>query len=257
MQNGYSLHIGVNEIDSDHYEKKVSLLKACHNDAFAYQNIAHTNGYHYSKILLDSAATGANFYTEMELISKLAKSGDIFFLSFSGHGSQKETMDRLEKDGKDDTWCFYDGQILDNQLFEQWQKFEHGVRILVVSDSCHSGTILRDLFQTDLFSQNQTNFTNQVLSRSLESDPFTSPVKASISLLAAVDETRYAQNDGQHGLFTQAVLDVWNKGSFTGNYQDFYNAIAFKLPKRYPPAKMNLGSRNKDFNLQRPFQIHV
>jgi hypothetical protein len=43
----------------------------------------------------------------------------------------------------DETWCLYDGQLLDDELHGAWEKFQAGVRILVFSDSCHSGTVLK------------------------------------------------------------------------------------------------------------------
>src|SRR4030065_82189 len=48
-----------------------------------------------------------------------------------------------EDDGLDETWCLYDGEFLDDELFELWTKFQPGVRILAFSDSCHSGTVLK------------------------------------------------------------------------------------------------------------------
>jgi hypothetical protein len=41
----------------------------------------------------------------------------------------------------DETWVCYDRQLIDDQLYELWGKFKASVRILVLSDSCHSGTV--------------------------------------------------------------------------------------------------------------------
>ena len=43
-------------------------------------------------------------------------------------------------DLEDETWCLYDGELIDDELAELWAHFAKGVRIVVLSDSCHSGT---------------------------------------------------------------------------------------------------------------------
>jgi metacaspase-1 len=67
----------------------------------------------------------------------------LFFLSYSGHGGQIHDSNRDETDGKDETWCLYDGQLIDDELYFELSCFAPGVRVLVLSDSCHSGTVTR------------------------------------------------------------------------------------------------------------------
>jgi metacaspase-1 len=38
----------------------------------------------------------------------------------------------------------YDGELIDDELYAALNKFAAGVRIFVLSDSCHSGAVLRD-----------------------------------------------------------------------------------------------------------------
>ncbi len=45
----------------------------------------------------------------------------------------------------DETWVCYDRQLVDDELYELWGKFKSGVRILALSDSCHSGTVTRKI----------------------------------------------------------------------------------------------------------------
>tara|TARA_Y100000782_G_scaffold115609_2_gene161662 strand:- start:8175 stop:8948 length:774 start_codon:yes stop_codon:yes gene_type:complete len=257
MPTGYSLHIGLNKVDDRNYGKRVKMLSTCRNDALSYCQIAMDNGFRSSKLLLDECATSNNFYHEIELICNQMQAGDFFLLTFSGHGGSIPATDNTEKNGKDETWCFYDGHFLDNQLYLLWQQFRANTRILVISDSCHSGTILRDIFNHDPFSTvSQSSYSLQT-SRGLEHDPFVSPVKASVKLLAAAEEDNLAWNDDKHGMFTNALLNIWNNGLFAGNYIDFYTAIRKRLPEKYPPAQMDLGAPNAAFNQQKPFQIIV
>ena len=74
------------------------------------------------------------------------EAGDIFFVTYSGHGGQVPDLnDEDEKDGSDETWLAYDRQVIDDELFELWTKFKPGVRILVLSDSCHSGSVNKSI----------------------------------------------------------------------------------------------------------------
>ena len=44
----------------------------------------------------------------------------------------------------DETWCLYDGMLVDDELVNLFGFFNKKVRVLMVSDSCHSGTLNRD-----------------------------------------------------------------------------------------------------------------
>ena len=52
---------------------------------------------------------------------------------------------------QDETWCIYsDRQLVDDELYSLWAQFAAGVRIFVLSDSCHSGTVLKQMFYKSL-----------------------------------------------------------------------------------------------------------
>ena len=70
--------------------------------------------------------------------AKSLRAGDLFFLTFSGHGGQVPDVTGDEADKQDETWCLYDGQLIDDELYFELSRFAAGVRILVLSDSCHS-----------------------------------------------------------------------------------------------------------------------
>jgi metacaspase-1 len=57
------------------------------------------------------------------------KPNDIFFLSYSGHGGQvPNTGNDFEPDGFDETWCLYDGELIDDELYTALKQFVKGVR---------------------------------------------------------------------------------------------------------------------------------
>jgi hypothetical protein len=141
---GYAVAIGLNEVSPAHYGGWNGELSGCEPDAMDMQSIAQSQGLNVDVILTDDA-TRSNVLGKLDDLANQLKSGDLLVVSYSGHGGQIPDLNGDETDGLDETWCLYDGQLLDDELYEAWMKFRPGVRILVFSDSCHSGTVLRML----------------------------------------------------------------------------------------------------------------
>ena len=105
--------------------------------------IAKKQGFAANTLLLTQQATVAAVSQAIQNAAKQLSKGDIFFLSYSGHGGQVPDTNRDEDDSKDETWVLYDRQFVDDELHKLYSAFKSGVRILVLSDSCHSGTVTR------------------------------------------------------------------------------------------------------------------
>jgi metacaspase-1 len=138
-----SLHLGLNAVSAAAYEGWTGPLAACEFDANDMAAIARLKGMKPT-VLLTKKATRAALLSGMRNAAKTLKTGDLFFLSFSGHGGQVRDTNRDEADRKDETWCLFDGQLIDDELYFELSRFAAGVRILVLSDSCHSGTVTRE-----------------------------------------------------------------------------------------------------------------
>ncbi len=137
-----SLHLGLNLVSAAAYEGWEGPLAACEFDARDMAALAKQQGMK-ATVLLTKKATRAALLAGMRSAARTLKAGDLFFLSFSGHGGQIHDSNRDETDGKDETWCLYDGQLIDDELYFELSRFAAGVRVLVLSDSCHSGTVTR------------------------------------------------------------------------------------------------------------------
>jgi hypothetical protein len=74
------------------------------------------------------------------------RADDIFLLTYSGHGGQVPDTNGDEPDRKDETWVLYDGELVDDELHELYTQFKSGTRVVVLSDSCHSGTVTRAMY---------------------------------------------------------------------------------------------------------------
>ena len=137
-----SLHIGLNTVSPAHYGGWSGELAACEFDANDMAAIAKANRMK-STVLLTRRGTRANTLAAIRSAARSLKAGDLFFLTYSGHGGQIPDVTGEEQDKKDETWCLYDGELIDDELYLELSKFAEGVRIIVFSDSCHSGTVTR------------------------------------------------------------------------------------------------------------------
>jgi hypothetical protein len=142
---GVSLHVGLNAVDPSHYGGWSGPLVACEADGDDMELLARDRGFTTRSLKTGAATRKAVLGGIRDAAKQLAK-GDFFLLTYSGHGGQVpdiEQDDDDEPDLLDETWCAYDGEILDDELYMMWREFRAGVRILMLSDSCHSGTVAR------------------------------------------------------------------------------------------------------------------
>ncbi|MES2574275.1 MAG: caspase family protein [Bacteroidota bacterium] len=264
MSQGISLHIGLNILDSNHYNGWDGRLWGSENDAIDMSKIGSQMGYSNS-ILLSSKATRNSVISYIKNAAKNLNSGDIFFISYSGHGTQLKDLNNDETDGKDEAWCLYDGMFIDDELYNLWTYFKTGVRIILISDSCCSGTMLQlenkiknteKFFNNDLaqkvYLNNKSFYDNNYKDIIFSSK---NTVTASVKLISACQENETTNDGVFNGDFTSALKKVWNQGNFQGNYSDFHTFISNELIHKQFPNLTNLGLRDKQFDLQKPFII--
>ena len=139
-----SLHIGLNAVNPAHYGGWSGELAACEFDARDMAAIAESKRMK-STVLLTKKATRDDVLAAIRGAAKALAAGDLFFMTYSGHGGQVPDVTGDEEDKQDETWCLFDGQLIDDELYFELSRFAAGVRIVVLSDSCHSGTVTRDL----------------------------------------------------------------------------------------------------------------
>lgn len=138
-----SLHIGLNLVNPAAYGGWDGPLAACEFDARDMATLARGKGM-TPTVLMTKKATRAATLAALRKAAKSLQAGDFFFLTYSGHGGQVPDTNRDEADRKDETWCLFDGQLIDDELYLELSRFAAGVRIVVLSDSCHSGSVTRE-----------------------------------------------------------------------------------------------------------------
>jgi hypothetical protein len=98
--------------------------------------------------LTDKQATTMNIKIELTKLISEAHPNDTIVFTYSGHGSQVPDKDADEIDKLDEILCPTDlnwtqNMIVDDYLYNLFLKVPDDVQLLVLSDSCHSGSLLR------------------------------------------------------------------------------------------------------------------
>lgn len=240
------------------------------------QAIAHSRGFETHQLKTTQATREA----VSEAIARAADeliAGDFFLLSYAGHGGQLTDRDGDEADGKDDTWCLYDGQLLDDELTVLFARFQPGVRVLVLSDSCHSGTMLKSASPAvDTVERVPDDFTeSRLMPRATAIDvgeayrafyadiqrklPRPKPrIQATVRLLSGCQEHEQSFGNKETGRFTAAVKEVFADGTYPHSYQQFHidiQAAVAKAMNPQTPGHMLLGSVNDEFDREQPFTL--
>lgn len=270
MTIGMALTVGLNAVDQTHYNGWPGTLNACEFDANDMAEIAKFNDFQV-KTLLTKEATRANVIDEISKATSALAAGDIFMFSYSGHGGQVPELN----DGGEvrDTICLYDGELIDEELHNEFAKFSKDVRVLAIADSCHSGTVIKEEYLMSIgeikeetlyrymppkialqvYQQNKTFYDKILGDKSLKDAE--DEIKASALLLAACQDGETSADGKRNGLFTSKLLNVWNKGNFKGNYREFYDKICSLMPPYQNPNYYRTGQINPTFEKQQVFEI--
>ena len=138
----HALCIGVNNYPGTHMD-----LAGCVNDAEDWTAELKARGFAVTQ-LLDAQATKAAMVKGFKAVIGAAAKGDIVVITFAGHGTYVPDLNGDELDGLDEALCPYDLQtggaaLIDDEIHAMFAARKPGVRLVLISDSCHSGTVTR------------------------------------------------------------------------------------------------------------------
>jgi hypothetical protein len=230
--------------------------------------LAKKQGVASRTLLLTKAATADAVSGAILGAARTLKSGDLFFLTYSGHGGQVRDTNSDEADRMDETWVCYDRQFVDDELYDLWSKFKSGVRIVVLSDSCHSGTVLREIpasisggpriraMPTTVARKVQKAHA-KLYKRIQDEHPAAENAKvdASVLLISGCMDNQTSRDGARNGLFTGTLKKVWNAGRFKGGYRKLRDTIVSKMPSDQTPNYYFVGAANAKFEAERPWTI--
>jgi pimeloyl-ACP methyl ester carboxylesterase len=254
MSKVYALLAGINQY---HPQSRVPSLQGCHNDvlnlqAFIEQLLPASQ--REIRVLLDDQATYDNIVSGFGA-DHLLKAGkeDVVLFAYSGHGSREPAAPELTRyypEGMLETIVCYDSRLdghydlADKELavlIEQVAKT--GAHVVVILDSCHSGSATRFAPDAQLGSARHT--TSRSLPRKYKDylsgyfdalfpagEGFYLPASRHI-LLSACDrkEKAYELNGISGGAFSYNLLKVLKAAEGKIAYSDLYTACRLEMAK--------------------------
>jgi hypothetical protein len=157
---------------------------------------------------------------------------------------------------------------VDDELYALWGKFQKGVRILVLSDSCHSGTVTRAIvprrggarprFLPWLPRGQRVYLAHRAVYDQIQAKfkgAEKAAVRASVLLISGCQDNQTSLDGDRNGLFTEKLRLTWNNGKFVGGHQAFRDRIAARMPASQTPNYFRVGAKSDAYEAQKPFTI--
>jgi hypothetical protein len=263
-----ALCIGIND-----YPGTQNDLTGCVNDANDWAAMLQGRGFG-THVLLDAQATKAGMVSAITNLVTKAHAGDTLAITFSGHGTYAPDESGDETDNLDEALCPHDidqGNVLiDDEIHQLFQQRKPGVRVILISDSCHSGTVLRNAPADPDADAPRVRFLpmgawlpEDRLPRGTGGRPLTTlPITSTTSpwagvitpagdlLMAGCEEgpDRFSYDASfkgrPNGAFTYYALKTLKTLSANATYGDWHTAIRRYLPSaNYPQVPQLMGAR--------------
>lgn len=265
--NVYVLLVGLTKVDNDAYRANFDWyfpdLPGCQHDLdhmYDFMLEKHMNPVRLQDKREGHEATADNVLKHIDEAARTLEKGGLFIFYFTGHGMQIDDNSShigwTYKDGLDDVLICSDKPLFDVQLGNAWRQFKPGVRIVMISDSCHSGT--NQAIRNQLRIQR-----NKLINLPFHTDRYMLPTYPDVMLVhyGACRDDEEAPAGGDEGSpYTYNFIGLCKYAVFELNYQVLGDAIAQKMEAYGVHAQFNtLGDTNtpefKTFLHQRPFTI--
>lgn len=263
MSKKLALCIGINN-----YPGTGSDLSGCVNDAHDWTAAFKKFGFSVQSLIDKQATKQAILSTIKKIISSTAK-GDSIVIQYSGHGTYIPDENNDELDGTDECICPYDissvGPITDDELYELFSAKSNGVKLVMFSDSCNSGTVTKFVpistpptilgvnppQRKVRFLPPATFLKKKDIDKLGTARTFrrsSAPGRHGALLMAGCQDVEYSYdavfNNRPNGAFTFVALDCLKKLSADSTYRDWHKAIRKVLPsQQYPQAPNLFGSK--------------
>lgn len=292
MPRGRSLHLGVGLPKYDGRSSSVP-LRSAEGDARVMACIARHARFEPTT-LLGPAATVYRVTYALDWLVEATEPGDTLLVTFAGHGGQllAPPLEQALAPGAppeedyDETWELCDGALRDDDLYLRWMRLGAGARVVIVSDSCHSGGMGRDADEAGCVSAPRRRPAARMRGDDDDEVPrlrgtaaeenvarivaaaqarragrkFGPTLRAGVLLLAACSERENANGAWRDtaGLFTQTLEEVWNGGRFSGSYEALMARVGDgvrRVTERQQPELVALGPAGEALRHERPFTI--
>jgi hypothetical protein len=248
----YALCIGIND-----YKGTGMDLSGCLNDADDWASVLRVRGFAV-ETLKDKQATRQGIIDGIKATLAQAKAGDSIVIQYSGHGSYVDDVNGDEPDGTDECICPQDvrdaGEITDDELFDLYSKRAAGTRLVVLSDSCFSGTVDKVAKPVEgkvciagkFLPPSEFLSKRRIAKLGLRGGrrPASPPGRYAGLLLSACQDTQTAADvfigGKYHGAFTYFALEALKTLPAGASYREWFARVRKALPSRQYTQTPNL-----------------
>lgn len=245
-----ALCIGIND-----YPGTQSDLRGCVNDMADWAATLDRRGFAVTR-LRDAEATREAMVAAINRLVRDAGANDSLVVTYSGHGTWIPDTSGDEPDRRDECLCPHDiaqnRPLVDDDLHELFGRRPQGCKLVFISDSCHSGTVVRMGPPLD-GSERRVRFLpparflsgGELAAAAHVAGPQVAGASRQGALLVAGcrdSEYSYDASFGgrPNGAFTCVALAALEGLSPAATYRDWYLAIRARLPAANYPQTPNL-----------------
>ena len=224
--------VGLTRVDPEAYGGWDGDCPGCDLDVMNMHRAFHTQG-SSSAVLLNEFATIHKLDALFGAQRGKLVSGDFLFLFFSGHGGQQPDMNKDEADGKDETLCMYDGELVDDLIAQMLSSIPEGVRVLMITDSCNSGTNFRGRGRS-IEKSSAVSVRRAITPR----------FKAKLIHFGGCADGRSSYGGDQGGVFTNALMKVrreWTDADGVLTNARWFNKTLLLMPRNQVPVYDEFG----------------
>ena len=251
MQNskGIALLVGLTRVNPANYGgwNGENGCWGCELDVDNMARILDAQGFNVIMMKTESA-THDNILDKLSSIAHAIDDDDIFVFYYSGHGGQQVDLDSDELDGHDETLVAYDQEIIDDELYQRFKLFPAGTRIVMISDSCNSGTNYKNLRDVPFQSASSIYPIPDFLTDRED-------VSFQMIHMGGCRDGGTSSGYLGGGAFTIALCDAWDNGAFSGSHKDLFEAARKLIRSSQKPQYNEFGRVTDVFCSQKPFTI--
>ena len=246
MSKALALLVGLKSLDPGKYGgwDGTNGCSGCELDVDSMEAILRPLGYAVTTLKTSQATADNILHNLRNGLTQLEKE-DILVFFFAGHGGQQPDRSGDELDGRDETVLAYDREILDDEFNDLWLLANEGVRVVMLSDSCNSGTNYRLA----------KDFSDPTPFIAVADSRIASEMKAQLIHMGGCRDGFTSAGCAKGGAFTIAFDNAWDKGRFQGDYPKLHSEVCKRITSRQKPQYNEYGNVASQFTSQRPFAI--
>jgi len=178
----------------------------------------------------DSEVTKKRFASEIDNAIAVLRPDDTLLIAYSGHGTQLRDDNKDESDGYDEALYLYDGSFRDDVFNVLLNKIPAGSSVIILLDSCFSGTATRAIELTG------------VKGRFIKTENYIPGLESNNRFAASYNSSKWLtiSGCGEHQTSADAYINERYNGAFTYfalkalkpgmTYQQWFDKIRTYLP---------------------------